>query len=136
MDRLALRLAVGLLMAGAVAAQSGCVSSSSYELARSHAENAKLLYQNEQRRAQELAATNKQLKQQIEDLETKLRTTREQLARTEQEWKEARDELLKLKIEREQQQPRRSREPADSPEAKRRLKDLLRQLEALLEPQS
>ncbi|MGH7251520.1 MAG: hypothetical protein ACREIK_06650, partial [Nitrospiraceae bacterium] len=88
----------GMMVAGV---SMGCVSSNTYELAKSNAENAKLLYQNEQRRSQELAGTAKQMKLQIEGLEATLRDTREKLERTDRDWRETRDELLKLKIEQE-----------------------------------
>lgn len=153
-------LAIVTVLGGLVAAtQTACVSSSTYELAKSNAENAKLLYQNEQRRSQELVATNKRMKQQIEDLESNLRISREQLERKDKEWREARDELLKMKIDKEQQRHKsrerlseassrpeviekagpatdfdsRSKSQAQSEDAKRRVKELLEQLQGLLE---
>jgi chromosome segregation ATPase len=148
-NRLLLLIWIAGSLAGGV---TGCVSSDSYALAKRDAENARLLYQNEQRQAQELAANNKRLKQQIEELDVALRETRDKLTRSDREWREARDELLRLKIEREQH--RTSRERGDSQlnldtakpdtddrprthpqsdEAKRRLKDLLEQLHGLLQ---
>lgn len=145
---------LGLLVAGA---SMGCVSSSTYELAKSNAENAKLLYQNEQRRAQELSGTVKQLKQQLESLEATLRDTRDKLERTDREWRETRDELLKLKIDQEQRRKGRQRlvetqpgleaekaavaaelearlkQQTESEDAKRRLKELMQQLQTVLE---
>lgn len=140
-----------------LAASTGCVSSSTYALAKSNAENAKLLYQNEQRRSQELTANVKQMNLQIEGLEATLRETREKLERTDREWRETRDELLKLKIEQEQRRKGRQRlvetqpmleaekaaiaaevetrfkQQAESEDAKRRLKELMQQLQAVLE---
>ncbi|MEK6526469.1 MAG: hypothetical protein AABZ22_06315 [Nitrospirota bacterium] len=153
--RIAVMTVLGWMVAGV---STGCVSSSTYELAKSNAENAKLLYQNEQRRSQELAATAKQMKLQLETLEATLRDTREKLERTDRDWREARDELLRVKIEREQQR-RKGRErvvetlsrieaekPASAPdpeallkqqgqsdETKRRLKELMQQLQTALE---
>jgi len=144
---------LGMMVAGV---SMGCVSSSTYELAKSNAENAKLLYQNEQRRSQELVASAKQMKQQIESLEAILREAREKLERTDRDWRETRDELLKLKIEREQQRrkirvgdfltrPEMEKPPldvesearvkpqAESEDAKRRLKELMQQLQTVLE---
>ena len=134
---------------------AGCVSSHTHELALKNAETAQSLYQTEQRRVQEMATTNKQLKMQVDELEAKLKLSREQLMRIESEWKEARDELLRIKIEREQSQKdsRRagSAERSEPPSAlesegdgrtkeqrrpgdpKRRLRDLVRELEGLLE---
>ena len=134
----------------------GCVISSTYELAKSNAENAKLLYQNEQRRSQELAASAKQMKLEMESLEATLRETREKLERTDRDWRETRDELLKVKIEREQQRRKirvgdfltrpemekptldvepqaRFKPQAESEDAKRRLKELMQQLQSVLQ---
>jgi hypothetical protein len=143
----------GLLVLGV---STGCVSSSTYELAKSNAENAKLLYQNEQRRSQELVASAKQMKLQVEALEATLRDTREKLERTDRDWRETRDELLRFKIDREQQRRKirvgdfltrpelekatlgveseaRFKPQAESEDAKRRLKELLQQLHTVLE---
>jgi septal ring factor EnvC (AmiA/AmiB activator) len=128
---------------------TGCVSSSTYELAKRDAEKAMLLYQNEQHRTQELATANKQLKQQVEALQVTLKDTQEKFERADRDWRETRDELLKLKIEREQQARGRARrgeaeravlglpEPApksafESEETKRRLKELMQQLQSVL----
>ncbi len=144
---------VGLLAIG----QTGCVSSSAYELARKDAENARLLYQNETRRAQELAATATQLKAQIERTQAELKKAQEQIARTEQEFHATRDELLRLKIEWEQHQHAlrkqlkiaqaqlqrekavldteadlRSKTEGQSEETRRRVKDLVVQIQTLL----
>lgn len=160
MKTLSTHLAIITVLGGLVAAaQTACVSGSTYELAKSNAENAKLLYQNEQRRSQELVATNKRMKQQIDDLESNLRISREQLERKDKEWREARDELLRMKIDKEQQRhksrdrlteasPRpevvekagpasdfdsRPKSQAQSEDAKRRVKELLEQLQGLLD---
>ncbi|MGH7207991.1 MAG: hypothetical protein ACREIL_01260, partial [Nitrospiraceae bacterium] len=116
-----------------------------------------LLYQNEQRRSQELSATATQMKLQIEGLEATLRDTREKLERADRDWRETRDELLKLKIEQEQRRKGRQRlvetqplleaekaavatelearfkQKAESEDAKRRLKELMQQLQTVLE---
>ena len=91
---------------------------------------------------------NKKLKQRVEELDTALQSTREQLGRTEREWKEVRDELLKLKIEKEQQPGKRrdrmaQEKSGDGPddqikqlrldEARRRAKELLQQLQGMME---
>jgi len=78
--RIAVMTVLGWMLAGV---STGCVSSSTYELAKSN------------------ATTAKQMKLQIEALEATLRDTREKLERTDQDWREARDELLRVKIERE-----------------------------------
>ncbi len=152
-------LTAAVLGCSLLAGPSGCVSSSTYELAKSNAENAKLLYQNEQRRANELAAGTKKLKERIEELEASLHESREKLARADRDWRETRDELLRLKIEREQARRKggeRSPEfvihsdaeksssgiepegagPKGDPQARdarRRLRELLQQLQSALE---
>jgi len=152
-------LTAAVLGCSLIAASSGCVSSSKYDLAKANAENAKLLYQNEAQRSSDLTAGAKQIKRQIEDLEASLRDTRERLARGDREWRETRDELLRLKIEREQTRRKggervqefivhsdterpmpaieaeslrsRTESPPDDP--KRRLKELLQQLQSVLD---
>lgn len=99
---------LGVMISGA---SFGCVSLSSYELVKSNAENAKLLYHNEQRRSQELVASSKLMKLRVEELEATLREARTQLEHTDKESRETRDELLKYKIEREQ--ARRKFRPGD-----------------------
>ena len=94
----------------ALALIAGCVSHDAYELARKDAENARLLHQNEQRHALELAAANKRMKQQIDEMQASVREMRDNLARTEREWREARDELLRIKIDREQRRNSRERD--------------------------
>jgi hypothetical protein len=151
--RLEVLAVLGLLVLGV---STGCVSTNTYELAKSNAENAKLLYQNEQRRSQELVASAKQMKLQVEALEATLRDTREKLERTDRDWRETRDELLRFKIDREQQRRKirvgdfltrpelekaklggeseaRFKPQAESEDAKRRLKELLQQLQTVLE---
>jgi hypothetical protein len=134
----------------------GCVSTEAYELAKKDADNARLLYQNEQRRGQELALSNKKMKQHLEELDATLKDMREKVSRTEREWRETRDELLRIKIEQEQRRgalrhspsqlgledarpapvgpegpPRKV--PPGSDETKRRLRDLLEQLQDVLQ---
>lgn len=121
----------------------GCVSNSTYELAKRDAENARLLYQNEQHRTQELATANKQIKAQVEALQVALEDAQKKFERVDRDWRETRDELLKLKIEREQQQAKsRGRRgegelagpglSADSEETRRRIKELVQRLQAVL----
>ena len=147
---------VAVLGLMALGVSTGCVSSNTYELAKSNAENAKLLYQNEQRRSQELVASAKQMKLQIEALEATLRDTREKLERTDRDWRETRDELLRFKIDREQQRRKirvgdfltrpeiekptldveseaRVKPQTESEDAKRRLKELMQQLQTVIE---
>ena len=151
--RLEVLAVLGLMALGV---STGCVSTNTYELAKSNAENAKLLYQNEQRRSQELVASAKQMKLQIEALEATLRDTREKLERTDRDWRETRDELLRVKIEREQQRRKirvgdlltrpemekatldveseaRVKPQPESQDAKRRLKELMQQLQTVIE---
>ena len=95
---------------------------------------------------------------QIEGLEATLRETREKLERADRDWRETRDELLRVKIEREQQRRKgrqrlvetqplleaekaavaseleaRFKQQAESEDAKRRLKELMQQLQTVLE---
>jgi len=97
-------LALAALWCVLLPAATACVSSSTYELARKDAENAKLLYQNEARRAQELTALAQQLTARIEAAKTELRGLEERIARTEQDFQQTRDELLQIKIDREREQ--------------------------------
>jgi predicted nucleic acid-binding Zn-ribbon protein len=127
--------------------QTGCVASSTYEQAQ---EKAYAQHQQDQRQLVDLSVGNKRLKERVEALESSLESTREQLIRTEQERKEMRDELLRLKIEKEQQPGRRQqrlsseRSPSDIQDenarlrdrledAKRRVKELFQQLQHMLE---
>jgi outer membrane murein-binding lipoprotein Lpp len=139
-------LAALTVMGGVITgSHAGCVSSSTFEQAQRDAER-KIQY--EQRQNQELATSNKQLKHRLEELESAWRAAREDAARTEKLFKETRDELLSLKIEREQQRPttrerlsktEKFSNEADrlkqerTEEAVRRLKDLLRQIQATLD---
>jgi hypothetical protein len=146
------------LILASVAPMMGCVGSDTYQLARKDAENARLLFQNEQRHAQELSEANKRMKLQIEELQANLREMKDNLARTERDWRETRDELLRIKIDREQQrrsghqreaqlgldtsrplvplpsETESSRRKASSPEeVKQRLKTVLEQLQGVLQ---
>lgn len=101
------RLIVGMMLAGTLAGiGSGCVSSERYELTRREAEHARLLYENEQRRAQELAASNQQLKRKLQELEGRLQNEREKLERSVAEYRETRDELFRLNLDRQRQSAR------------------------------
>jgi len=124
---------------------SGCVSNQTFEQAQ---QKAYAQLQQEQQQLLELNVTNKRLKQRADELEAALQLTREQLGRTEKEWKEVRDELLKLKIEKEQQPGKRrdrvgqekSGEGQDDQlkhlrldEARRRAKELLQRLQGMVD---
>ncbi|MBA2251548.1 MAG: hypothetical protein H0W13_02405, partial [Nitrospirales bacterium] len=78
---------------------TGCVASSTYEQAQ---EKAYVQHQQDQRQILDLNVGNRRLKEKVETLESSLQASREQLTRTEQERKEMRDEMLRLKIEKEQ----------------------------------
>ena len=124
---------------------SGCVSNQAFEQAQ---QKAYAQHQLDQQHLLELNVANKRLKQRADELEATLQSTREQLGRTEKEWKEVRDELLKLKIEKEQQPgKRRDRVGQEKPgegqddqikqlrldEARRRAKELLQQLQGMVD---
>jgi len=134
-----------LSMTIAVTMWSGCVSNQTFEQAK---QKAYAQLQQDQQRLLELNITNKRLKQRTDELEAALQLTREQLGRTEKEWKEVRDEILKLKIEKEQQPgkrrdrvaPEKSSEGQDDQikqlrldEARRRAKELLQQLQGMVD---
>ena len=129
------------------ALQTGCVVGSTYEQAQ---QKAYAQHQEDQRHIVELGVANRRLKGRIEELESFLQSAREQLARIEQERKDIRDELLRLKIDKEQQPGRRQdrlrgdRSPADIrdenarlrdrlEDTKRRVKELFQQLQQMLE---
>ena len=144
MNRPAKLAALSMTMAVTMA-WSGCVSNQTFEQAQ---QKAYAQLQQEQQQLLELNVTNKRLKQRADELEAALQLTREQLGRTEKEWKEVRDELLKLKIEKEQQPGKRrdrvgqekSGEGQDDQlkhlrldEARRRAKELLQQLQGMVD---
>jgi septal ring factor EnvC (AmiA/AmiB activator) len=108
----------------------------------------------EQRKVDDTARENAKLQVQTEELTNQLKAAREQIARTEQERKEMRDELLRMKIAQEEAQRARDRQAAGPPtrkeaaapstateppaalgdaELKRRLRDLVKELEELLQ---
>jgi peptidoglycan hydrolase CwlO-like protein len=139
------KLAVLFMTLAVTALWSGCVSNQTFEQAQ---QKSYTQHQQDQQHLLELNVANRKLKQRIEELETALQSTRDQLGRTEKEWKEVRDELLKLKIEKEQQPGRRRDRVAqeklgDGPddqikqlrldEARRRAKELLQQLQGMME---
>jgi hypothetical protein len=139
------KLAALSLTIAVTAMWSGCVSNQTFEQAQ---QKSYTQHQQDQQHLLELNVANRKLKQRIEELETALQSTRDQLGRTEKEWKEVRDELLKLKIEKEQQPGRRRDRVAqeklgDGPddqikqlrldEARRRAKELLQQLQGMME---
>jgi chromosome segregation ATPase len=138
-------LAVLSMTLATTALWSGCVSNQTFEQAQ---QKSYTQHQQDQQHILELNVANRKLKQRIDELETALQSTRDQLGRTEKEWKEVRDELLKLKIEKEQQPGRRRDRVAqeklgDGPddqikqlrldEARRRAKELLQQLQGMME---
>jgi PHD/YefM family antitoxin component YafN of YafNO toxin-antitoxin module len=152
MNRASVRKLVVVLSALSV---SGCVSASTYERAVQEAMQARL---KNQETIRDLAESKKQMKQRIEDLEARLRDANESLIRTERERVEVRDELLKIKMDREQQIHRirerlkisqkqlekekaaleteasiREKSQAQSEETKRRLKDLMQEIQGLLD---
>ncbi|MGH7231324.1 MAG: hypothetical protein ACREJU_08195 [Nitrospiraceae bacterium] len=140
------QLATMLCLGGIVTGSAmGCVASSTYEQAQKSAEQ-RLQY--EQRLSQELAISNRQVKQRIEELESTVRNLREQLARTDKDWKDTRDELLRMKIDKEQSKGRDRLSQLERPEAgkddrlklqgraedaMRRMKELLRQLQSAVD---
>ena len=148
MNTHSIALLAGVLLSGVVASlQTGCVTGSTYEQAQ---QKAYVQHQQDQRQILDLSVANKRLKERVEELESFLQSAREQLTRTEQERKEMRDEMLRLKIEKEQQPGRRQdrlsgeRAPSDIrdenarlrdriEDAKRRLKELFQQLQHMLE---
>ncbi len=114
------------VLLGASMALTGCVSSTTYELAKRDAQNATLLLQHEQRRIQDLTAEHKRMTQRIEQLQADLQKTQQELTVRDQAWRETRDELLQLKIDQEKTQH----------QIKRRLKEAkahLQQEQAALE---
>lgn len=153
-----IKLFVGTGIALGLAVLVGCVSQNTYDLARMDAENAKLRYQQEAQRTQALTEQIRQMKIQIDDLETKSRAAGETADRATREYKQVRDELLAMKISQEQEQHRiktklkqnlkqldqertlleleqdlgKKYENA-TPETKQRVKELLQQIDGLLQ---
>lgn len=113
-----MRVPMSLLL-GLATALSGCVSSAKYELARKDAEHARMLYQRESDRTGQLTEQVKQMKQRLEELDAKLQEAQEEARRAGREYKDVRDELLRLKIAQEQSRH----------QAKERLKHVQRLLE-------
>ena len=83
-------LAGTLLLTGSL----GCVRASTYELARKDADQAR-------QQTKDLLAIQHQMNQRVHELEATLENWRTQLARTEQEWKEVRDGLIRTRIHKE-----------------------------------
>jgi hypothetical protein len=151
MHRSITQWAIVLGIGGMLSGFSGCVSSGAPEQAIRDAE---LRLQQEQHLTQELATTNKILRFRIAEQDSTLRSLRDQLMRTDKEWRDARDELLRIKMDKEQHALGRERfsyldrpdlESRPSPEeraeeraedALKKAKDLLRQLQILLEQYS
>lgn len=142
------RFSLLTLIVGSFALPSfGCVASSTFEQSQ---QKAYAQHQQDQRQILDLNIDIRRLKGRIEDLESSLKSEREQVTRIEQERKEVRDELLKLKIAQEQSARRPDRSTGERSasdlqdengrlrdrldEAKRRLKELSQQVQHLLEP--
>lgn len=147
MNRAGTRLTIFMLVGGiATMSAMGCVTSGTHEQA---VRNVELRLQSEQRLAQELITSNKELRFRVAELEATLRGLREQFTRTDKDWKDARDELLRIKMEKEQSTLGRERfsyldRPDIGPEnrlkpqeraedAVQRARELLRQLQIILE---
>ena len=106
----------------------GCASSGTFEQTLREADNTKQLHR-EREASTILNSTIRKQQARIDELEARLHAAQEQLARTEREWREARDELVSLKVEREQQsrqgphrgpgEPTRLAEPERIPELPR-----------------
>lgn len=127
-------------------AKTGCVAGSTYEQAQ---QKPSVQHQEAQRHIVVLGLANRRLKQRVEELESSLQSAREQLVGIEQERKEVRDELLRLKIDRtaacrRQDRFRGDRSPSDIgdenarlrdrlEDTKRRVKNLFQQLQQMLE---
>jgi septal ring factor EnvC (AmiA/AmiB activator) len=67
---------------------TGCVRSSSYQSLKKELDDVRLQYETEKLRTQDIKSENRKLKHEIAELDGKFKSWREQLARTEQEWKE------------------------------------------------
>lgn len=160
--RLPLRVMLGL---GAVLPMVtvGCVSTDLYETAKREAQQTQAQLHKEQGRAQALELQNKDLAQRMDKMEKwvdKLWHTSERLEGLGKDLDELRDELVRLRIDRElQRQKGRSQSPmggirlepepdrpeaepaakikpqVSSEEAKQRLRDLMQQLKTILEQQ-
>lgn len=126
-----------LALFGAGLALGGCASIGSYHDARREAEEARLAYEQEARRSQELTVQTTKLREQADLLEIALRKAREDLERREREDLEARETLAALKG-----QPTRGDQGSAKPSKptgaaadarKARLKDLLKELQAILD---
>lgn len=145
-------------VAGLLCLPVGCVSSTEYERAVQDAMQARLQSEKDQDALKSLAERNTQLRQRLEDLEARVRDTNERLTRTDRERIEARDELLKYKMDRESQLHRvrerlkasqkqlereraaletdaavREKLGAQTEETRKRLQELLQEVQGLLD---
>lgn len=117
-------------------ALGGCASIGSYHEARKEAEEARQAYEQEARRSQELTVQTTKLREQVDLLEIALRKAREDLERRERENLEARETLAALKGRPAQgdQGAKPAKPAATAADAKKaRLKDLLRELQTILD---
>ncbi len=129
MTRGTMRVALATGLLSGLSGLLSCVSQSTYEVALRDVENARLRYQQETQRNQALTDQIKQMKVQVEDLESKLRIASETTDRATREYKQVREELLALKMQQDQERQ----------QARSRLRQSQRQLEqerAVLETES
>ena len=122
-------LSLGLLL---IALLPGCQARTLHETAQHQTQEALQGAERENERLDELEAEHEALGRQVEDLDRHLEAIREKVRQTEQARVAVRDELLKLKIEQEQHRPRRGQR-AEHDQVTRRLRELLTQLETVLE---
>lgn len=145
-------------VAGLLCLSAGCVGSAQYERADQEAMQARLQSEKDQDALHALAERDKQLRQRLEDLEARVQDTTERSTRTDRERIEARDELLKYKMDRESQVHRvrerlkasqkqlereraaldmdaavREKLGAQTEETRKRLQELLQEVQGLLD---
>ena len=148
MNRSIIRRDVLVLGGVLLATGNACVSTGAYEQAQQNVEHRLRV---EQRLSQELAGQNAKLKQRVDQMEVTLRGMSDDLQRADRESKDARAELLNLKMAHEQQRGRdrlsyrersdselesRQRIPERDDEAMRRMRELLKQLQSALDQAS
>ncbi|WP_447974459.1 hypothetical protein [Nitrospira sp. Kam-Ns4a] len=125
---------------------SGCASLWSFEQAKKEAEAARQAYEQEVRRSEELTVQTRKLKEELDLLELKLKAAQADAARRTREYQEVREALAQFKgfLEGRGQPgpagpaaaPTQPAKPAQAPpleETKARLRDLLRELQTILE---
>ena len=126
---LVVALSLGLLL---IALFPSCSARIVQETAQHETQEALQGAEREDERLDELEAEHEALVRQVEDLDRQLQAVREKVRQTEQARVAVRDELLKLKIEQEQHRPRRGQR-AEHGQVTRRLRELLTQLQTLLD---